>query len=133
MGKTSYLAPARRGAVCPQGRRLGFTIYALLSGTYSYTVLYILARFVGNAFRSFNPDWSFIPELATAGMIFRSRIRTLGNFMKFVYLDKRDRIRSWFTPRRSLIVAAAMLIVMVLPVWHETAEGRFASSLHEPR
>jgi len=109
----------------PKRRRLGFTIYALLSGIYSYTVLYILARFVGNAFRNFNPDWSFIPELATAGIIFRSRIRTLVNFMKFFYLDKKDRIRAWFTPRHSFVVAAAMLIVMILPVWHETAEGRF--------
>ena len=109
----------------PKRRRLGFTIYALLSGIYSYTVLYILARFVGNAFRNFNPDWSFIPELATAGIIFRSRIRTLVNFMKFVYLDKKDRIHAWFTPRRSVITAGVALIVMILPVWHETAEGRF--------
>ena len=33
-------------------------------------------------------------------MIFRSRIRLLVNFMKFVYLDKKDRIAGWFTARR---------------------------------
>jgi putative peptide zinc metalloprotease protein len=109
----------------PKKRRAGFTVYAILSGIYSYTVLYVLARFVGNAFRNFNPDWSFIPELATAGLIFRSRIRTLVNFMKFVYLDKKDRVRAWFTPQRSLTVAAALVILLLLPLWHETAEGPF--------
>ena len=47
----------------PKRRRLGFAIYALLSGAYSYTVLYIVARFVGNVFRNFDQEWSFIPEL----------------------------------------------------------------------
>ncbi len=38
----------------PRRRRLGYVVYALLSGVYSYTILYILARFVGNVsqFRS---------------------------------------------------------------------------------
>jgi putative peptide zinc metalloprotease protein len=109
----------------PKRRRFGFVAYALMSGAYSYMVLYILARFVGNVFRNFNPEWSFIPELLTAGLIFRSRIRTLGNFMKFIYLDKKDRIHAWFTPGR---VGAAVMIAVValfLPLWHESVTGRF--------
>ena len=83
----------------PRRRRFGYAVYALLSGLYSYTVLYVVARFVGNVFRNFDPDWSFVPELATAALIFRSRIRTLVNFMKFVYLDKKDRVWAWFVSR----------------------------------
>ena len=110
----------------PKRRRLGFAVYALLSGLYSYTILYIVARWVGNIFRNyFNSDWSFIPELATAGLIFRSRIRMLVNFMKFVYLDKKDRIRAWFSPRRSLAVAAALAMVLFLPLRHDFVSGRF--------
>ncbi|HEX4488594.1 MAG TPA: biotin/lipoyl-binding protein, partial [Terriglobales bacterium] len=109
----------------PKRRRLGFAVYAILSGIYSYLVLYVIARFVGNAFRNFNPDWSFIPELGTAGLIFRSRIRTLVNFMKFVYLDKKDRVRVWFTWPRTLAIAAVSLLVLLLPLWHESTEGRF--------
>jgi putative peptide zinc metalloprotease protein len=109
----------------PRRRRLGFAVYAILSGIYSYLILYVVARFVGNAFRNFNPEWSFIPELATAGLIFRSRIRTLVNFMKFVYLDKKDRVKSWFSWQRSLPVAACVLLVLLAPVWHESTEGRF--------
>jgi putative peptide zinc metalloprotease protein len=109
----------------PRRRRLGFAVYALLSGLYSYTVLFVLARFVGNVFRNFNPDWSFIPEIATAGVIFRSRIRTLVNFMKFVYLDKKDRLLGWLGRRQTLAGAAILLLFSVLPLWRESTRGSF--------
>jgi putative peptide zinc metalloprotease protein len=109
----------------PRRRRFGYVFYALLSGVYSYTVLYVIARFVGNVFRNFDPDWSFIPELLTAAFIFRSRIRALVNFMKFVYLDKRDRVRSWAFFRHPSYSLAALLLFGCLRLWHENIEGRF--------
>jgi putative peptide zinc metalloprotease protein len=109
----------------PKRRRLSFVVYALLSGAYSYSILYLVAGFVGNVFRNFNPEWSFIPELLTALLIFRSRIRTLENFMKFVYLDKKDRVVAWFTPARTLAVSAVLLIFLLLPLWHESVSGQF--------
>jgi putative peptide zinc metalloprotease protein len=109
----------------PRRRRLGYAAYGLLSGLYSYTVLYVLARFAGNVFRNFNPDWSFIPEIATAALIFRSRIVKLVNFMKFVYLDKKDRIMTWMKSRSSAGFAIAAVIILILPVWRESALGRF--------
>jgi putative peptide zinc metalloprotease protein len=109
----------------PRRRRLGYVVYALLSGVYSYTILYILARFVGNVFRNFDPDWSFIPELVTAAFIFRSRIRSLVIFMKLVYLDKRDRVRSWAIVRHPLYLLGALVLFACLPLWHDTIQGRF--------
>jgi putative peptide zinc metalloprotease protein len=109
----------------PRRRRLGYATYALLSGLYSYTVLYVVARFVGNIFRAYDPDWSFVPELATAALIFRSRIRTLVNFMKFVYLDKKDRVWAWLASRHPLAISAAAALVLLLPVWHDSVEGQF--------
>jgi putative peptide zinc metalloprotease protein len=109
----------------PKSRRLGFVVYALLSGAYSYTVLYVLARFVGNVFRNFNPEWSFIPELATAALLFKSRIRTLVNFMKFVYLDKKDRVHAWFQTKTAMALGAVILFFLIIPTWHESIEGRF--------
>ncbi len=106
-------------------RRLGYVVYALLSGLYSYTVLYVVARLVGNVFRNFDPDWSFVPELATAALIFRSRIRILVNFMKFVYLDKKDRVWTWFRSRHPWGISAAAALVLMLPLWHDSVEGRF--------
>jgi putative peptide zinc metalloprotease protein len=109
----------------PKRRRWGFAAYAIASGLYSYTVLYILARFVGNVFRNFNPEWSFLPELATGALIFRSRIKSLVNFMRFVYLDKKDRIRMWFRsgPLRWAMVGAG--VFLLLPLWRDSIGGRF--------
>jgi putative peptide zinc metalloprotease protein len=109
----------------PKKRRFGYAVYALLSGLYSYSVLYLFAGFVGNVFRNFNSDWSFIPEIATAGLIFKGRIRTLANFMKFVYLDKKDRIYAWFTRQRKLMFAGSAAVLLLAPVFHESAQGRF--------
>ncbi|MGB2672495.1 MAG: efflux RND transporter periplasmic adaptor subunit [Candidatus Acidiferrum sp.] len=109
----------------PKRRRLGFVVYALLSGAYSYTVLYFVAGFVGNVFRNFDPQWSFIPELATAGLIFRSRIRLLVNFMKFVYLDKKDRVHAWFTIQRRMGLAALAALFLFLPLWRDSVTGGF--------
>jgi len=109
----------------PKRRRLGYSVYALLSGVYSYSVLYIVASFVGNVFRNFDPQWSFIPELGTAALIFRSRIRLLVNFMKFVYLDKRDRVHDWFNRTRVLAIAGTVLLFMLLPIWQRSTAGRF--------
>jgi putative peptide zinc metalloprotease protein len=58
-------------------------------------------------------------------MIFRSRIRTLLRFMNTLYLDKRDRVRSWFTLPRIVASAAALLLFLFAPVWHQTVTARF--------
>jgi len=109
----------------PKRRRVGFVIYALASGLYSYTVLYVVARFVGNIFRNFNPEWSFVPELGTAYLIFRSRLRSFWNFAKFVYLDKKDRILARIGHWKTKVIVGAAVIFMALPLWHETTSAKF--------
>jgi putative peptide zinc metalloprotease protein len=109
----------------PRQRRLAFVLYALGSGAYSYMVLYIMASFTGNIARSVSLEWGFIPELGVAALIFRSRIRLLVNFMKFLYLDKKDRIRAWFTPRHTAMAAAVVGVLLAIPVWRESVAGKF--------
>ena len=109
----------------PKRRRAGFAIYALLSGAYSYMVLYIVARFAGNVSRNFSPDWAFIPEYGVALLVFKSRIRLLVNFMKLLYLDKKDRVRAWFGSHHAWLAAAAVLALLLLPVWHQSTAGSF--------
>ena len=110
----------------PVRRRPGYVTYAILSGLYSYSVLYVFATFIGNIARNFSADWGFLFEYATAYMIFRGRLRTLRNFMKFVYLDKKDRVVRWLKPSRKFAVSLAGILFAFLPIWHETAVGRFA-------
>jgi len=109
----------------PQRRRPFFAAYALLSGAYSYLVLTVVARFAGNVSRNFSPEWAFIPQYGVALLVFKSRIRLLVNFMKLVYLDKKDRVRASMVSRRPLLAAAAALIVGLLPLWHQSTAGRF--------
>jgi putative peptide zinc metalloprotease protein len=109
----------------PKRRRPGYVVYAVLSGLYSYSMLYLFASFIGNIARNFSTDWGFLFEYGTAFMIFRGRLRTLWSFMKFVYLDKRDRIRAWFTPARKLAISAAAVVFALLPLWHDSSIGRF--------
>ena len=109
----------------PRRRRFGFAVYALVSGAYSYMILYIMARFTGNIVRSLSPEWGFIPELGVAALIFRSRIRLLVNFMKFLYLDKKDRIRAWSTPQHTAMAAAILGLLLAIPVWKESVASKF--------
>lgn len=109
----------------PQRRRIPYTVYALLSGLYSYTLLSFFARLFGNIATSFSPEWGFLVGLLVAYRIFRSRIFTLGRFMKTVYLDKKERVEGWLTPRRKLMGGVALALFLVLPLWREAVEGRF--------
>ncbi|HUK87390.1 MAG TPA: HlyD family efflux transporter periplasmic adaptor subunit, partial [Terriglobales bacterium] len=46
-------------------------------------------------------------------------------FMNTVYLDKKERLQAWLTPRNKLIAAVALVLLLVAPIWRETVEGRF--------
>jgi putative peptide zinc metalloprotease protein len=109
----------------PKRRRPFYAIYALLSGAYSYLVLTVVARFAGNVSRNFSPEWAFVPQYGVALLVFKSRIRMLVNFVKLVYLDKKDRVRAWFVSRRPLLAAVPVLVFCLLPLWHQSTAGRF--------
>ncbi|HEY1808974.1 MAG TPA: HlyD family efflux transporter periplasmic adaptor subunit [Acidobacteriaceae bacterium] len=109
----------------PKRRRAGFILYAICSGLYSYLLLFTVIRFCNNVFAKYSPQWAFVPALALALVIFRSRLKTLWRFIRTVALDKRDRVRSWFTPLRTGVAGGALLLAFFLPVWHETVTARF--------
>jgi putative peptide zinc metalloprotease protein len=88
-------------------------------------VLYVVARFAGNVSRNFSPEWAFIPEYGVALLVFKSRIRLLVNFMRLVYLDKKDRVRVWFSSHQALLTAAVAILLLLLPVWHQSTSGSF--------
>ena len=108
------------------GRARLYVIYALLSGAYSYLLLLAVARFAYNVLRGFSPEWAFIPALYLLYRMFRSRLRNLGNFMKTVYLDKKERVWAWLTFPRFALLFAAAAIVLFVPFGRESVEGHFA-------
>lgn len=106
-------------------RRLFLVIYAVLSGMYSYILLFAIIRFSYNVFGHFSPQWAFLPAGLLALMIFRARLRSLGRFIKDFYLDKADMVRRGLGGLRGWVAAALALLAIFAPVWPENAGGRF--------
>lgn len=109
----------------PRRKRPFYVVYAILSGMYSYVLLSFLMLITYNILRAYSPEWAFLPALAIGVWVFKSRIKILVNFMKILYLDKKERIYAWFTPMRIAGVAAALLLVLFLPVWPDFVQGQF--------
>jgi putative peptide zinc metalloprotease protein len=109
----------------PRRKRLFFVIYGILSGLYSYSLLSFLMVITYHILRSFNPEWAFIPSLAIGLWVFRSRVKLLVNFMKLIYLDKKERVRPWFTPARTIAVGTAAALVLFIPVWPDFDHAQF--------
>ena len=109
----------------PRRKRAFYAIYATLSGMYSYVLLSFLMVITYHILRSFSPEWAFIPAAAIGFWVFRSRIDRLVNFMKMLYLDKKERLRAWSNPARVAALAAPLLLVLFLPVWPDFVQGQF--------
>ncbi len=109
----------------PRRRRLGYAVYCVMSGVYSYSLLLWATGVVNRIATNFSPDWGFLVGLAVGYRIFRSRIDAFGRLMKTVYLDKKERVRLWLTPQRRLVIAVVSVIVLFAPFWRESVEGRF--------
>jgi putative peptide zinc metalloprotease protein len=112
--------------VVPPRRKILFVPYSILSGAYSYVLLFFVVRFVYNVGYNYSPQWAFVPALGLALLVFRSRVRTLMRFMQSVYLDKKDLLKSAIKSRGALIAAAILLLVLFAPFWRERVTGRFA-------
>jgi len=112
-----YLRPRRRWL---------FVVYALVSGLYSYVVLFAVVHFVYNIFSRSNPVWGFLPALVLGLLILRARLRSSVRFMKDFYLDKQRSFRTWWKePYRAVPASLTIALVLVAPVWRETVSGRF--------
>jgi putative peptide zinc metalloprotease protein len=113
-----YLRPRRRWL---------FVSYALISGLYSYVVLFAVVRLVYNIFSHSSPQWAFLPALMLGLLILRARLRSGVRFMKDFYLDKQQNLRSRWRTAPYKAIAAALLIALILlaPIWRQTVSGRF--------
>jgi putative peptide zinc metalloprotease protein len=109
----------------PPRRRLLYVPYTILSGFYSYGLLYLVVRLVYNIAHHYSPEWAFVPALFMAWVVFKRRVLTFGRFMKMVYLDKRDRLLAALTLPRRIALAATGMVLVFTPLWRQTVEVRF--------
>jgi putative peptide zinc metalloprotease protein len=107
----------------PRRRAWFFAIFGILSGFYSYVMMLFFARIAYRIVLNFSPDWAWLAGTLVALNIFKSRIITLGQFLRTLYLDKRELM---LAHRNALYAAAAVvLVLLLLPLRHESAEMRF--------
>ena len=106
-------------------RRWLFVSYAIISGAYSYLVLFAVVRLTYNIFNHFTPQWAFLPAAALAFLIFRARLRSSWRFMRDFYLDKRQHVRAQLNSPQGFALGAMILLALFAPVWRETVSGRF--------
>jgi len=132
---TAYLSGCFKRNVCglpveveyvPRQRRPLFTAYAIASGLYCYVLLFVIVQIAYNIVHRFSPDWAWVPALLLALKVFQSRLRAAGKFMRVMYLDKKERVRSWFTPARRVLFAGGVLFLVFAPIWPDTISGRFS-------
>jgi putative peptide zinc metalloprotease protein len=114
----------------PPRRRPLYIGYAVASGLYSYVLLFVVIGFSYNVLAKFTPDWAFLPALAVALLLFKSRLRLLEKFMRTVYLDKKDRLRSLLWRPWAAIGAAVLLLLLFTPLWPTFVQGRFELQAH---
>jgi putative peptide zinc metalloprotease protein len=108
-----------------QGKRQWLYIgYGVLSGAYSYMLLFTVSRFAYNVFTSYAPEWGVLPGVGVFLLIFRSRIKNLLRFMKIVSLDKREWLRSRLATRKAAFIAAVILLAALIPIWPDRIEAR---------
>ncbi|HWR13908.1 MAG TPA: efflux RND transporter periplasmic adaptor subunit [Terriglobales bacterium] len=109
----------------PPRRRWLFVPYALLSGAYSYLLLFAVSRFTYNVFHRFTPEWAFVPAGLVAWKIFKSRILRFGAFMKTVFLHNLDELKTATSPTTRVALLVGLAVVLIVPVFHKTANGVF--------
>ena len=110
----------------PRHRRMVYIVYAVLSGAYSYLLIAVVVIFVYHVLLTYTPEWAWLPAVLLGIQLFKSRIVMLERFMKTVYLDKKERVFSWFTPARSAVLGIAALVLLFTPLWPDFVDGRFA-------
>jgi putative peptide zinc metalloprotease protein len=107
----------------PLGRRVFFVSYALLSGVYCYLLLATLCRVLYHILYLYWPLWAFAPATLVGYRLFRSRIRKLVQFMRELYLDKKELMRRNWKPLAA--IAAGIFVVLLIPIRREYAEEHF--------
>jgi putative peptide zinc metalloprotease protein len=114
---------AAKVPVLPVRRQFGFAAYALLSGFYCYGMLLFFVRIAYKIADKYSPTWAFLPAFLLFLFIFKSRIKKLIAFCKEVYVDKKPLLRAH--ARAIAVGATAVLLLLLLPLFHEGTEQPF--------
>jgi putative peptide zinc metalloprotease protein len=95
-----------------------FVFYAVVSGAYSYLLLWFFVRFSYNVFSHWFAELALVPAALLAFVIFRSRLEGLQNFALSFYRTRMAEGAFRVTPLRAA-VGIAFLVVLFAPVMRD--------------
>jgi putative peptide zinc metalloprotease protein len=109
--------------VVPRRRVLLFVIYALISGAYSYLLLFAVIRFSYNIAAHWLAEFALIPAAALAFALFRSRLKALRDLWVRMWAGAFGSAFHW---RPGHVLAAIVVCALVfLPLWRDRENAAF--------
>ncbi|MGA7156633.1 MAG: hypothetical protein WBY53_07300, partial [Acidobacteriaceae bacterium] len=121
--------PAEVPAV-PRRRAPLFIAYALVSGAYSYLVLFFVVRFCYNVTSKVMAEFALIPAAALAIAIFRSRLMALWVVVK-QFWNTHLSGGFWLRPK-TLGVSAVVLVLLFVPMLRDRESAYFVVEAADP-
>jgi putative peptide zinc metalloprotease protein len=106
-----------------------FVFYAVVSGAYSYLLLWVFVRFSYNVFFHWFAELSLVPAALLAFVIFRSRLQGLQNFAMNFIRTKAAQGAFHLTPLRA-VVGIVLLALLFVPILRDRLNAYFVI---EPR
>ena len=100
-----------------------FIFYAIISGIYSYTLLFFVVRLSYNIGSKWLAEIAVIPAAALAFLMFRSRLRALRNVVVGVWernfgADRPGRMKR-------MVVVAALVVLLFVPFWRDREKAYY--------
>ncbi len=109
--------------VVPRRRAPLFILYALASGIYSYSLLFLVVRFSYNVAAHWLAEFALIPAGALAFLLFRSRLRSLLRVCREFWERKFGSSLQWRS--RHIFVLAMLAALVFLPLWRDREDAFF--------
>jgi putative peptide zinc metalloprotease protein len=106
-----------------------FVIYALISGAYSYLLLWVFVRFSYNVFFHWFAELALVPAAVLAFVIFRSRLQGLQNFVMNFFRTRTAEGAFRLTPLHA-VVGIVLLVLLFVPMMRDRMNAYFVI---EPR
>jgi putative peptide zinc metalloprotease protein len=114
----------------PRRRVPLFVLYAIVSGAYSYLVLFTVLRLSYNVTSKLMAEFALIPVGAAAFVMFRSRIDSLRRVLKDMW---RAKVGTEIRLRPGTIGVGIVLLILLFAPILRTARMRTSSSKHRIR
>jgi putative peptide zinc metalloprotease protein len=100
-----------------------FVLYAIVSGAYSYMLLYFVIRFTYNISSNWLAEFALIPAAALAFTVFRSRLRSLGDVLTRFWnkhFVSGVRLRPW-----PILLLVALVVLFFAPILRDRENAYF--------